>query len=78
MDILADLAGMQKPTGILCARARIQRDHPDFLEAFDKGIAAHEFSCQTVADWFHANGVDVGHEAIRRHRAGKCERCRTS
>lgn len=76
MDILADLAGMQKPTGILCARARIQRDHADLLEAFDKGVQAREFSCESVADWFRARGVVIGNDTIRNHRNGKCMRCR--
>lgn len=77
-DILADLAGMQKPSGILCARARIQRDHPDLLDSWDKAIAAHQYSTRSVADWFARQGVKVGQESVRNHRVGACERCRTS
>jgi hypothetical protein len=75
-DILADLAGMQTPTGILCVRARIQRDHPELLESWDKAIAAHQFSTRSVADWFSAHGVKVSQEVVRNHRVGTCERCR--
>jgi hypothetical protein len=69
---------MQTPTGILCARARIQRDHADLLESWDTAIAARQFSTRSVSDWFASKGVKVGDEAVRRHRAGTCERCRTT
>jgi hypothetical protein len=74
-DILADLAGMQKSTGTLCARARIQRDHPELLEAFDKAVTSH-FSALSVSDWFAERGVVIGQEAVRKHRIGACQRCR--
>ena len=74
-DILADLAGMQKMTGTPCVRARIQRDHPDLLEAFDKAVDS-QYSAISVADWFSQHGVEVGQEAVRKHRIGSCQRCR--
>lgn len=76
-DILADLAGMQKLTGIPCVRVRIQRDRPDLLEAFDVAVASH-YSTGSVADWFTKHGVQCGEEAVRKHRVGSCRRCLTS
>ena len=76
MDILADLAGMQKQRGNPCVRVRIQHEHPDLLESFDKGVANRQFSCQSVSDWFTLRDVDVSEEMVRKHRAGTCMTCR--
>ncbi len=74
-DILADLAGMQKYRGQECVRVRIQREHPDLVQAFDEALASH-YSGRSIAEWFAARGVETTGQAISNHRNKVCVRCR--
>lgn len=77
MDLLAELAGMQKNPGKPCVVARLRLENPEMAEHFDRAVAS-QYDATTISRWFAKRKITVSDQAVRRHRNGLCATCQTS
>lgn len=78
MDILADLAGYEGHPGSNCSVQKLRAREPELAEQWDRALASsHQHVA--IARWFAARGhPEITQGVVANHRAGKCQRCRTS